>query len=810
MQSQPYGLLRDILAWRLQIADSDSMAAAKEKIELGIVPLFERDDGPRTAQAYAHLLGQLIGLDFSDSPHVKGIRDDGQQIRNRGFHACAQLLRRLVARDAKPIVLLLDDLHWADDGTLDFLNYLAEVNLDLPMLVLGLTRPALFERRADWGSPAKEGMGQATRIDLLPLGEDASRALADELLKKLPEIPTALRELITGGAEGNPFYMEELVKMLIDEGAIDAREESWGVIVERLLTTRVPQTLTGVLQARLDGLQPGEKLALQQASVIGAVFWDQALTAIDANATAMLPSLVRREFLVLQHDAGFEGVRAYAFKHHLLHQVTYDTLLKRARRDCHAKAAAWLAGLRGARANDFLGATAEHFEKSGDDAKALEYLARAGEHAASNYANDAAMSHVAHAFALIGANEGEGELREQLLVRWRLLATRERILDLRSQRAEQGAAIEALQRLADVLDDDGRRAEAQWRRSDLALHTGDHRTNELAARQAVALAQRAGNVSLALSAQARLAVALALLGNAASGKALALDGLQCARANGLPILEGRLLNALSVIASLRDDPMLGIEEDRQCVLIERQLGNRRTEARMLCNVGLSLRELGELEQARRCLEESLQLMRSVGDRAAESSAIGALGVIALWQGDAQQALANAQAALAIAVAAQDRVTECYVLLQLGDAELALKHYAAAQAAFDRSLDVALQLNHVYRHDAAAGLARVALARGEVAEALRPLSELLQTLAAGGTPAGAASSALILLSCHRALARAGDERAAGVLAQAHTELLSRAAGITDAGLREAWLNNVPEHREINAAWSAQQAVWKGRS
>ena len=126
--------------------------------------------------------------------------------------------------------------------------------------------------------------------------------LVDELLKKLPEVPVALRELVTGGAEGNPFYMEELVKMLIDQGAI-ATGEVWKVNAERLLLTKVPTTLVGVLQARLDGLPAPERLTLQHASVIGSVFWDRALFELDTKANHTLPSLVRRELTVPREDS---------------------------------------------------------------------------------------------------------------------------------------------------------------------------------------------------------------------------------------------------------------------------------------------------------------------------------------------------------------------------------------------------------------------------------------------------------------------------------------------------------------------------
>jgi predicted ATPase len=170
----------------LQISDGDSMDLATQKLERGIVPLFEPDDGADLAQARAHVLGHLIGLDFSQSKHIAGIRDDVQQIRNRGFHAATQLLRRFAASSAAPVVLLLDDLHFADDASLNFLDYLCLVNRDVPMLVLGLTRPTLFERRSHNGGVSDESR---QRIDLAPLDKGVSRLLVDELLKRLDEVP---------------------------------------------------------------------------------------------------------------------------------------------------------------------------------------------------------------------------------------------------------------------------------------------------------------------------------------------------------------------------------------------------------------------------------------------------------------------------------------------------------------------------------------------------------------------------------------------------------------------------------------------
>ncbi len=369
-QNQPFGLLRDVLAWRLQIADTDSLEVAKFKIEQGIAPLFVDDDGPELAQAHAHLLGHLIGLDFSDSPHLRGILDDPKQIRTRAFHAAAQAFRHFSAKGEHPIVVQLDDLHWSDDGSLEFMKHLVNVNRDVPMLILCLTRPSLFERRPD----LLDETGPLQRIDLLPLDSTVSRQLAAEILQRLPEIPDTLADLLIGRAAGNPFYMEELVKMLIDRGAVSVGADAWSFDPDRILGDAIPPTLTGILQARLDGLPPAERIALQEASVVGMVFWEEALAALDGRSPRALPALVRRELALPQIETSLDGVHEYVFKHQILQEVTYETLLKRTRRTLHASAAEWFASLGGVRAAGFLGAAAWHYERGGEPARAGRVL----------------------------------------------------------------------------------------------------------------------------------------------------------------------------------------------------------------------------------------------------------------------------------------------------------------------------------------------------------------------------------------------------------------------------------------------------
>jgi predicted ATPase len=247
--------------------------------------------------------------------------------------------------------------------------------------------------------------------------------------------------------------MEELVKMLIDAKAIQPDREGWRVDHAKVMLTSVPSTLTGIIEARLDRLTQPERRSLLAASVIGVRFWDKAVAFIEPLADRALVSLVERELIEAREprdaDPAPADAREYVFRHQILHQVAYDTILKSRRRSAHAKAAEWFASATGARINDFVGVAAEHYERAGDARNACEYFIRAAERAAATFANEASLAYVARGLALTPADD--------LYTRWRLLASRERTLNLQGRRTEQRADIDALTQLAESLDDDGLR-----------------------------------------------------------------------------------------------------------------------------------------------------------------------------------------------------------------------------------------------------------------------------------------------------------------------------------------------------------------
>ena len=447
---QPYGMLRDLLCWRCEIQDSDTLAVAQTKLAQSLGPVF----GDRAEEQIA-LLGQLIGLDYRQSPHIAGILNDPRQLRARAFHAGVEYFRLLCAGSAGicAAALLLDDLHWADEGSLDFIEYLARNAAQLPIFMLSGTRPPLFERRPGWAS----GLPRQQRVDLSALSDAGRGVLADALLERIDDPPARLRELLIESADGNPYYMEELTLMLIDDGVIVTGTPRWQVVPEKLLTMHVPTTLTGVLQARIDGLSAPEKRALQQASVIGPLFWDEALAQLSPDAPHSLPGLNLRQLVLGHATSAFEQTREFAFKHHLLHQATYDGVLESHKREQHHITALWLERRCAGRSGEYLSLLAEHFERAGLTEQAVRYWTQAADDASRHSADDAALAHTDRALALGGGTDAAS--------RFALMNVREGVFGRRSTRDAQVAAIAELERLAELADDNNLRLQAAQRKA---------------------------------------------------------------------------------------------------------------------------------------------------------------------------------------------------------------------------------------------------------------------------------------------------------------------------------------------------------
>jgi predicted ATPase/class 3 adenylate cyclase len=600
---RPYALLRDLFAFHLEIRDGDPAALARAKLERGVVEVL----GPAGAPAAA-LITQLIGLDGGDAADPGIPLGGAGVVRERGQRALAQFVAALAA-DA-PVVICLEDLQWADDESLDACLQLLAACAPLPLLIVAAARPALFERRPDWAQP--DGVPAAESIALVPLGAAESGALVDALLTRVEALPAEIRGLIVRQAEGYPYYIEEFIQMLIEDGVIRAGGERWQAAPGRLARLRLPATLRGVLQARLDSLAPAERELLQRAAIVGRVFWDQAVTALGAGDPAgdarALTALAARDLIVEHEHVSFNGARDYAFRSALLHEVTYETVLRRPRQRGHALAAGWLVASSGERAGEYAGLIGEHYERAGDARRAAEWYARAGRQAAATDAPAAAVDYTRKALALQGdAAPGAIELEAALGT----------ALVLRAEYEQAAAAFMRMQsaaRAAGRAVDEARGWNGlSWVRDRQA----DYQAGLAAAEQAERIAREAGADHELVWALFRRGHALFRLGDLAAARALAAEADTLGAAVDARPARALSLKLLGLVHSVRGEFVRAQAYQEQSLALFRALGERWWIANLLNNLGETARRRGNYARALAVYDEELELLRELGNRDGE-------------------------------------------------------------------------------------------------------------------------------------------------------------------------------------------------
>ena len=778
---RPWGLLRGLLATQFGVADTDSAEIARGKVVSGLSPWFD-ERGERQAQ----LIGQLSGLDFGDSPHVRGL--DPRSLRDEAFAALRAYLAALAARDGGLPVLIVEDLHWADDGSLDLLEHLQAHAAGLPLALVMSSRPSLLARRAGWGTPA-------THVCLGPLAAVQSDELVRALLQRLASVPRQLAELVVARAEGNPYYMEELVRRLVDDGVIGVDGPRWTVQTDRLDTLRLPGTLVGLLQARLDALPAAERRAARQASVIGHVFWDDALQALDAGAPQALPAL-RREGFVRDHETSdFEGTPERQFDHHLLHQVTYDTLLKAERRLGHGAAARWLAERTRGRGPEFLAMTGEHAERAGETALAIDCFEQAGKAAEKRFANTAAQAWLRRAVTLLAESD---PLRSVDLLHT-LVAVADAVGDPSAQDALHAEVAALLARHPE----DHRLAEHLFRRALLAERRGDEAASEPLARQAFDVAERSGAARWAAMAMGQLTWLHCARHDYTGARSHLEIGLQWAARIPEEHRRAETEAQLQMLSATIQTSLCRLDEARDAFLAALARGEAIRSPRVQLGAMDMLAEVagnrGHWAEMADWAEQALVLADSVGVRRG-------MAVAQLWaaraahaQGDHARAIHWCEQVLASARDTGARRYEALALNLLGDAHRergdlaeALPWYAQAQPLHETLGDPLEACQSL------AGRALCQARLGQHGTALSTLEPVLATL--GGELAGLPAHATIDLrqTCQQVLAAVGDARATPMLARLFADLQSRVAQLTDADDRDRLIQAVPVFRGIAAA------------
>ena len=346
------------------------------------------DDDPPT-EARSKLSARLRTLELGDDEvdvrdaieAVLGIGDGREHPREELFEAWRRYFGAVAA--VAPLVLIVEDIHWADDGLLDFLDFLARWG-EGPMVILCLTRPELLERHGGWGG----GLRSASTIMLEPLGQDASSALMAGLLDG--GVPELIGERIIELAEGNPLFAEEMVRMLVDRGTLRFADGHWE-LARPVDEVEIPDSVQAVLAARLDALPENEKRLAQDAAVVGRIFWDIVVAHLARTERTTTDELLRRlrvkDLVVPRSPSSLAEAGEYGFRHVLIRDVAYDSLPKRDRSRLHRDIAAWAEEELADRVDEFSELIAGHlaaavayeeeFATAGDGLRAVRELARA-------------------------------------------------------------------------------------------------------------------------------------------------------------------------------------------------------------------------------------------------------------------------------------------------------------------------------------------------------------------------------------------------------------------------------------------------
>ena len=742
-QHTAYRAWRDLLTSFFDLDEVSDPAERRARVEQA-----GQDLVPRLGTRLP-LLNDILALALPDTPLTQAL---DPALRQESLASLVVALFRSWARE-RPLIIVLEDAQWLDPLSWQLTLQVARALLmeRSPLLLL------VVSRGLDQGSTGADvvaaisQLASTTRLELGPLAADETAAVA-ALRLGLPSgsLPEPAAALIRERAGGNPFFAEELAYALRDQGLIRVEPGEPGgpprcIVAGELANVRalLPDTLQGLILSRIDRLPADQQFVLKIAAVIGRHFAYPPLRdtlehfagAPAAALPAHLEALMRQDLTALE---AAEPELAYLFKHIVIHEVAYETLLFAQRRQIHQVLAEWYQAQWGSEqgshreahvtgpAAALLPLLVHHFREAEDHVQERRFARLAGQQAARKYANAEAAQHFSRALALTPAMEVEA--------RFELLLARETVYELLGAREAQAQDLQQLQDLVQALGA-ARQAKVLLRQANYHYQTGDYPAACVAAEQAAALAASTGEADteahgylqwgMALWQQAQYAEAQARNDQALSlARRSGLTPLEadCLRQQGIlfdvqadfpaartsleaalqlhqtahdPRGEAKALNSLGVVAYNQED---FIAADRYYLLsleIKREMGDRYGQGITLQNLGIVASDRGELEKAQSYFEQALALCREIGDREGEASALDGLGTTALRLGDYGAAETYITQALNISRQIGVRVNESAGLTNLSTLGHAVGDHAGAYQHSQAALAIAQEIGARY-------------------------------------------------------------------------------------------------------------------
>jgi class 3 adenylate cyclase/tetratricopeptide (TPR) repeat protein len=535
--------------------------------------------------------------------------------------------------DVQPLLLVFEDIHWAEDPLLELVEHIATWVREAPLLIVALARPELLDVRPGWGG----GRMRATAIELDPLPVAESELLIEALLPGDGLGPGA-REALLEKTEGNPLFMEETVRMLVESGG-------------DYLPERIPDTLQALIAARIDHLPADSKALLRRAAVVGRVFWQGALERLspDADVEALLGDLLLRDFVLTESRSTIIGETAYRFKHVLIREVASGGLTKAERAQLHSRFAEWLQERTG---DELVEIRAYHLDHAAtllaelDGAAPAELvheaaaaLEEAGRRALAREANRSARKLLLRALEL----EPTLERRYQAArAAWRISDLPAVSVEMRRVREEaraagdatlEGKALTALAEVTllrdadlpkatelidaalDALPADGRFT-ALGVRGHIAYWVGDVETRERVGEEALEIARRLERRDLEAQALNELAMAYRQQNRLDAAEELLRRGLELAEQSGSIVARADALHSLGVVHLDREEPAAAeplLEEARK---LYTEVGDAWRLGRATNDLASAVEGQGDDAKAERLLREAIRVLKPLEDRGA--------------------------------------------------------------------------------------------------------------------------------------------------------------------------------------------------
>lgn len=754
------------------------------------------------------VLGALLDLHWSHSLH-ESLDAEGRY--NNTFLSLIAFYKAESLR--QPLVIFLEDLQFTDHDSTDFLLHLRRSILaaggSYPIGLILTTRPS--------GKSLEPGLIDH-RIDLRGLSHDAIARLSETQLGG-PAAP-ALNELLLHRSEGNPYFVEQIIRYLQEENFLETSQQGWRLI-KRLQEDFLPVDIRSLLVARLDQLAREVRESIRTASVLGREFEVRVLSEMlreDQNVPTYLAEAEKAAIWAPVNEM------RYIFTHGLLRDAAYEMQMQTRRQQLHALAVDALESLYAETLKPHYAELAYHAEHANLRSKAQAYYTLAGKSAAEQYQNYQAIDYYTRALAFTPLDDLETQFD--------ILLARVELFNRRAERVSQFNDLDALDKLARRLNDRDRQAKMLMLRALYFYMLGNYLDAIDDAEHAEALSAFIAETDLAFLAQTTWFVALLRLGRLAEAMQRAQHTLQRVLRVGNRKEEARVLNAMGLIALEQKEPAvaegllvkaLNIAreiEDRsmetkalgnlamyeiavkgnyvvarqyheQAHGIAREIGDRNQEGVALSNLGFVAGLQGDFLAAHRYHEQALSLARETGNRYHETYTLINLSSVTGMQNNGSLALRYAQQAAEIARNDGERSGEAWAMHYMGHAYLLLNQLAEARRAYQASVAIRDELGQgALAMEPLAGLLEAALQMGEMQAAAHEAEKILAHLANSGTLEGTDEPLRVYYACYRFLEQRQDPRSPQFLQASIQMLEAQLSKFNDEQARIIYLESAP--------------------